>query len=403
MLPDQRLPAPTTALESAVSPQDVSRRSGVTPSSTEAIPTSLQQATRLNEEARIHFWYSTNQAVLLLAGLFLLARLFGGLTPPFQSPDEFNHLGRAYLLTKGVIAVGSRGTRTGGGIDQGLLAYMECFEQVPLNYGAKFDNAMARTCDKIHYTGTERFTDLSNTAMYFPVLYTPQAIALLVGEKANLSVGESYYLARLFSCCAALALLMWALMTYPVPPAALALLMMPMCLFQLSSASLDAMSFATTILAASLFLRAYHRDLSFSPRLHAVLAICLFLLATSRIIYITLIPLLLFLYRVRRSLAYAISFVAVLSLSLGWIIFALTTVHGQGAITQDISSSEIIRYYEFHPVTFLDVVFRTLTDAATLQGYWLMFVGVLGWMDTPLGPRRPLQNPPPVARSNSPT
>ena len=68
----------------------------------------------------IRFWYSRKQALLLVAGLFLLVRLFGILTPPFQSPDEFNHLKRAYLLSKAMFVIDSRGTHTGGEIDEGL-------------------------------------------------------------------------------------------------------------------------------------------------------------------------------------------------------------------------------------------------------------------------------------------
>jgi uncharacterized membrane protein len=323
--------------------------------------------------------------MLFLTGLFLLVRVFGELTPPFQSPDEFNHLKRAYLLSRGVIAVGSRGTLTGAEIDDGLLAYMECFDKFPFDYGVKFDRSTARACAEIRYTGTRRFSSLANTAMYFPLLYMPQALALLVGEKVGLSVNTSYYMARLFSSCATLALLMWALMIYPVPPAALALFLMPTFLFQVSSASLDAMSFATSVLSASLFLRASHRDSCFSPSLHVVFALSLFLLATSRIIYVALSPLLLFVYRVRRTPVYAISFIVVLGLSLAWIMFALATVHGGGAISQEMSSSDVIRYYLVHPGAFLSVVFRTLTDAPTLRECWRMFIAQLGWGEIAIG------------------
>jgi uncharacterized membrane protein len=333
----------------------------------------------------IGFWYSRKQALLLVAGLFLLVRLFGSLTPPFQSPDEFNHVKRAYLLSRAVLVVGNRGAQTGGEIDDGLLDYMDCFQEIPFNYGAKIERSTTRACDEIHYAGRRSFSDLSNTAMYFPFLYAPQALALFIGERSGLSVGKSYYLARLFSSCAVLALLMWALIVYPVPPAVLALFLLPMCLFQLSSASLDAITFAATVLAASLFLRGYHRGSPFSSCLHGALAACLFLLGTSRIIYIVLSPLLLVLYRVRKSRAYFVSFLAVLGLSLMWIGIAMTTVRGKGAIIQEMSSADIVKYYLTHPGAFSGVVLRTLTDGDILNGYWRMFVGILGWLDTPIG------------------
>ena len=333
----------------------------------------------------MEFWYSRKQALLMIAVLFLITRVFASVIPPFQSPDEFNHLKRAYLLSHEVLMVGSRGNQTGSGIDTGLLAYMECFESLPFDYGAKVDVSSVRVCNKIHYSGQQRFSDLSNTAMYFPLLYTPQAIALFLGERSGITVSESYYLARLFASCAALALLTWALLVYPVPPSVLALFLMPMCLFQLSSTTLDAMSFATTALAASLFLKGFDQRGSFTSRPHVALALCVLLLATSRIVYIALSLLLLALYRVRKSRAYLSSFAAVLFLSSCWILFALATVHGKGAIAQDTSSTDIIKYYVLHPVHFAAVVLRTLTDAQMLRGYWEMFVGVLGYLDTPLG------------------
>jgi uncharacterized membrane protein len=50
-----------------------------------------------------------------------------------------------------------------------------------------------------------------------------------------------------------------------------------------------------------------------------------------------------------------------------------------------MSSSDIIGYYLVHPETFLRVVFRTLTDAATLHAYWQEFVGQLGWGEILIG------------------
>jgi len=284
-----------------------------------------------------------------------------------------------------VLVADNKGIHTGGEIDEGLLDYMECFLDMRFEYGVKADSSATQACNEIHFAGKRRFSDLSNTAMYFPFLYAPQALALFIGERSGLTVGESYYLARLLTCCAALALLMCAMIIYPVPPAVLALFIMPMCLFQLSSASLDAVSFAVTVLAACLFQRASDRKLAFSTRMHVGLAACFFLLATSRIIYVALIPLLLVLYLVRRSLTYIVSFVVILGLSSTWIVFALMTVHGQGAIVQETSSSDIIKYYLARPSTFLRVVFATFTDSDTLHFCWNSFVGILGWLDTPIG------------------
>ena len=60
---------------------------------------------------------------MFLAFLLLLVQAMSYLIPPFQSPDEFNHLKRAYLLSKGDIFLKSKDHPTGGNSDPGLLDY----------------------------------------------------------------------------------------------------------------------------------------------------------------------------------------------------------------------------------------------------------------------------------------
>src|SRR6185295_8305915 len=109
MRPTQRWCDTAEASDNTESRQETSASSLTYPA-----PPAVPAAECASGGDKIQFWYSKEQAMALLAGLFLIVRLFGELTPPFQSPDEFNHIKRAYLLSKGVIAVGSRGTQTGG-------------------------------------------------------------------------------------------------------------------------------------------------------------------------------------------------------------------------------------------------------------------------------------------------
>ena len=335
--------------------------------------------------SRREAWYSPNQALMMVAALFVLASLFGSQVPPFQSPDEFNHVKRAYLLSHGHIVTLNRGSLTGGDIDEGLLQYMDCFMPFPLNYHTKVERASLRACDAIHFSGRQRFSSLPNTAMYFPLPYAAQAFAFAIGERSGMSVARSYYLARLLSLSATLLLLLAAFTVYSVPPGAVSLFFMPMCLFQLSAASLDSVTFAMTVVAASLFLRAYRRELPFGTHHSLALSALLLLLATSRVIYIVLAPLLMVLYRVRRSPRNLVLFVVVFLLAASWIGFSLLTVHGQGANAQETSSSDIVKYYLVHPEKLLGVLIRTFGDGDLMRGWWEMFVGNLGWLDIPLG------------------
>lgn len=51
---------------------------------------------------------------------------------------------------------------------------------------------------------------------------------------------------------------------------------------------------------------------------------------------------------------------------------------------QYISPARLLSYYLTHLDELLSVIFATLTSGTLLLSYWRMFVGVLGWIDTPL-------------------
>ena len=95
---------------------------------------------RTNEMCDAGFWYSRNAVLSFLASLFLIVLSISYLIPPFQSPDEFNHLKRAYLLSKGYVFLNKMNNGTGGYIDTGLLEYMKLFEGIHFKYDKKLYN-----------------------------------------------------------------------------------------------------------------------------------------------------------------------------------------------------------------------------------------------------------------------
>lgn len=330
------------------------------------------------------FWYSRREALFLLSFLFVIVVLFSGLIPPFQSPDEFNHIKRAYLLSKGELFVGSsRDGITGGEIDTGLLRYMQYFEPMGYNYAEKMTSTAAASSERIQYSGAREFSELPNIAVYFPLVHSPQAFALFASERFNLTVAESYRLARLFSLVVTLGLLWYAMMLYPVPIAVLALFLTPLSLFQLGSASLDSLTFSTSALAGALFMRGADRTYSFSGYMHATLVLCLLVLATSRFYLIPLSLLPIVLFRTRRTRSYLASTVVVLMLSISWTVYVMRAVKGAASV-RGITPLDVASYYFEHVGTLVKVFFVTFSNGDTLAMYWRSFVGVLGWLDTPL-------------------
>ena len=334
---------------------------------------------------RGEFWYSKRQALVIVLALLALVRVYSAITPPFQSPDEFNHVKRAYLLSKGVFLATVTEGEVGGEIDTGLMNYMKCFGNIPLNYGNKLDRSTVRECDAIRFSGKTTFSELPNTAEYFPLLYAPQAVALLLGRTGGLTVATSYYLARLFSQLASVSLVLIAMSIFPFPPAVLALLIMPMSLFQFAAASLDAMSFATAILISSLFMRAYDRQRTFDFGMRIALPTCIILLALARIVYIALAPLLLVTYYRRRSVSYVVYFALAASIWCCWILYLKTTILPEAMLGANGEHAGGAWAYVLQAGLFGKIAFRTLTSPEIVMGYLQSFLGVLGASDTPLG------------------
>ena len=337
-----------------------------------ALPKSLES---------LEFWYSPRSAVAFLAALFLLVQSLSSLIPPFQSPDEIYHLKRAYLLSVGTVVLDKQHEISGGYIDTGLLEYMEHFKDdrwFPYNPDSPVFAEKPSLAKDIHWSGKVSFSDVPNVAVYFPLPYFPQALAFIAGRTTGLSVSESYHLARCLSLIAALIILYAACRLYPVPPLVAALFLMPMTLYQLGSASLDAVSFSTVALTGALYMRAASAKLPFTTGMHALLALCLFSLATTRInlVVLTLLPIAL--YTTRRSYAYLVSSGAAVALSLMWIAFVLATVRGGHGNPPEVTS-RIVAYYLHHIGSFFGVTYSTLTNGTLVQFYWKMFIGIFGW------------------------
>ena len=329
-------------------------------------------------------WYTKRDAILFVLLLFVVIQVISELVPPFQSPDEVNHIKRAYTLAQGNWLPMREGDSAGGAVDSGLLAYMDSFSALPFDYSAKEDRALLAHTENIRWSYKRVFSDFSNTALYFPIPYVPQAAALNVGERLHLPIGASYSLARTFSLVATLAIILFALLCYPVPMIVIAVFLLPMTLFQMASASMDSVCFAVSLLAASLFMRGSDKALRFGPSLLGVLALCLFVLATVRqnLIFFTLLPAAL--YPLRRSnLCLALAAFTFL-LATGWSLYLTRSFTILGPY--DIAPHEVIRFYGTSPLALASISLKTITNISLLTAWTDSFIGNLGGLDTPLAP-----------------
>lgn len=324
--------------------------------------------------------------IYVLPVLFLIGSFFSSLIPPFQSPDEQDHLKRAYFLSKGRVAMETpAGHSTGGLIDTGLNSYMSSFQYIAGKQEKKLTASVQQKAESIKWSGEEQFGPCPGVNYYFPLIYLPQALALTVGQILDLTVSQSYYLARYMALLSSLVIILVAFAVHRPSLFIIAILSMPLMLFQLVATSQDGFAIALVVLAGSLFLRLTITKHPFNSTCFYVLCGSILLLTTSRI---NLVPMLILPfvanYIASKSIKYYLVSAGIVSLSVAWILYALaTTVDNR--IETGASTAEILIYYAKNPFAFIGVLINTLQDSRTVHFYVGSFIGVLGWLDTSIG------------------
>lgn len=320
------------------------------------------------------------------AWLLLVLLVFGStiatLIPSFQSPDEFDHIKRAYLFTKGTILLDTHsGAASGGKIDTGLLAYFRIFQKLPFHPERKISHEEAIAAASIRWTGERAFSEAPGTGYYFPLAYLPQSIALKTGEMLDLSIDDSYRLARFAVLASSLAALVAACAVFPLNSFVLALLLLPMSVFQFLSASLDGFTTALTCLCVALFMRAYLKVLPFSLTMSVLLSACILVLTTSRIQMLPLLVLPLLVWVSRRKAVFLWQFLALSVFALVWTFLSIQSTY---VVRGDLgrSTSHLIHFYVSNPRALFDAITNTLLNEEKLSYYKNSFIGILGWIDT---------------------
>ena len=321
----------------------------------------------------------------LSAGLVFAASLvLAAVVPPFQSPDEFDHVERAYALSKGRLLLttnANHGGISGAWIDDGLLAYMALHEPLPFEPEAKLDAEARVAASALGWRGTESFSGAPGTGYYLPVVYLPQAAALAMGRVSGASIDASYRAARLVSGFVASLLLFAAFLRWRPSMAVMALLLLPMTLFQWSGAGIDALSVGLTVFALALWQEQEARGTPSSVRrvlavgaLLVVVVGCRFHMAP-----LLLLPLLMASRSsARRLVAGALPLVVIAA----WTLWALATT--QHPSTAEMSAADKVIAYASTPSRLVEMAWTTLTTPSIMAFYGHSFVGMLGWLDTAL-------------------
>lgn len=328
--------------------------------------------------------------LLLWLGVFLCCWGISIRIPAFQSPDENAHMGRAYLISRGHILLEQpEGRDSGGYFEPVLLRFLHAHDPMIGRAEVKSmpDDVRARMkelrWDPPGAAGTSYY-ELAGTGYYLPLIYAPQAAGLAIGRALDMTVLHSYRLARALSWLSVIAVLAFACRVLPPNALQAALLLLPMSIFQTVSPVIDGISAALAVLAIALFLRGSDRTQAPVPAWHAwALGATLLMLCTSRNHTMPLLSLPFFLAWQRRSRRDLIVGIVISLAAVGWTLFALKTTLDT-RIPREFTTGQLIRRYVGHPDQFFQIVYATLTDPAIWDYYTKLFIGILGWLDTPL-------------------
>ena len=344
--------------------------------------------------------------IALWVAAFLAAVGLSWLIPPMQSPDEESHIKRAYLISQGDFLLQSlapdmagviddqetaafkerarkHGGRIGGTIDLALANFVAVHLTLVREAGMRFSATEKDLIAQKNWQGIRHFQVLPGTGYYFPAIYAPQALGLAIGQWFNLSVQHSYDLAKGSTLLACFALLGLAFRLITPNPLVAALLLLPMSLFQMLSPTIDGLTTSLAVLTVSLFLVSIDRSRRHSPARSWSLAVCIFLLATSRahLLPLLVLPFYIAWQRQSRRDFYLGCLTAVAA--VGWVLFALQTTNDP-RIVRNHTTTQLLMQYAADPAAFFKIVWASVTDPAVFTFYHRSFIGILGWLDTHL-------------------
>lgn len=329
---------------------------------------------------------------------FLLVGIIGGiiflfLTPPFQVPDEYNHFYRAYQISEGNLIKPIINDFYNGFLPKSLTIICSRNNHIPFHPENKQKISDIVSAIKIPLNpGKRHFVFFGNTASYSPINYIATSIAMLLGRLFHLPPIILMYLGRLFNLVVWILLIYLSIKIIPFFKWFLFLLaLIPMSLFQAASLSPDSISNALCFFLLAFFLKCSYNE---NKKIESKDILLFFLL----FIFISLLksgvylPLTLFIFLIpkekfgsnKRYLLIIISLFLV-SIGIGLVWFSLIKV----AVNIPFHEGIEINHFNDQLVFILNNPFQY--TLILLRTFWVNhlhilkeFIGVLGWLDTPL-------------------
>ena len=322
----------------------------------------LARKLRTTPLARLYLW------LVLPFGLF-----FVFVNPPFGGvPDELSHYFKALALAQGQILPGGRVSAP-----TNYVYLRQSLAEMKLEGGRwpPFDGAKVR--ENLTMPASAEPSPIPSTVGFaYPFAYLPQALGLRLGMWSGAPPLVAFYLARLLTFAAAVALIHAAIRTAPFGKSVFLLVgMLPMCVQQIASLSYDALHFGALLwfTAYVLALARLERPLTAGERAGVLLGSLAGSLFKPGYVLIALLVFLLPRERFRSRRSYwtftlGTLLVGVVALVLGKLLF------DEGLTGPSIDPAAQLRYVLGNPLAFLAAAAKALYLGSRLYAEGLMFV-----------------------------
>ena len=327
------------------------------------------------------------KAFLIIALVFGMTFLVS--TPPFQVFDESEHFYKAIYLGEGHVLPVNEGYGAGIYVPQSAFESIRTFQNLPSRSENKVDLNDIKSLLKVHFNDKYKvFMDMSGKSIitYSPAPYLASAVFIDAAKLLNPSPLILMYMGRLAN------LLVWILLVYmaikiiPVHKWVLMLLaLMPMTIFQGASLSADSFTIGVSFLLIAFILKlGFDEDLIVKRDIYILFLLSL-MLALSKPVYVVLMALIFivpasrFENKKKMFLTFTLLFGLVLTAATIWNILASGFYV---SFQPQVSVQGQTEFILTEPFTALSAILNSL--ALNWKDYLLMFVGNLGWGDTPL-------------------
>jgi uncharacterized membrane protein len=317
------------------------------------------------------------------------------LIPPIQSPDEGRHFLRAYQIAQGQMLsqIDPNTHQAGGWIPAAASGFVR--DKMRPDYLRNEDrlrtlgerlSALDQAAQSQSPLSEKVFASFPGATIYPPPLYLPQVAGISLARLFSNKVYVWFYAARCFNALAAVLLVFFGLRLAPGHRLALIIpAILPISLYQMSSASSDAAIIALSVLFVALCLRFVQSD---GAAIRIALIVCLVALTTNKPVHLAFVVLLLAAYQRlgwrRAILFFSTACVVAVSTYIGWAYLVRQFLPLAGTGFPNHNPYVQIHFLVAHPLALVPIVRNTLIwDGRRLISE---VIGFFGWGELPLPP-----------------